>query len=644
MTVLDMTCSKTKIAALLVGLLIIITATINIMKRTDTCSQAPATASSAGKLPNWDLSDLYKGFDDPAWEKDKQQIKKDAEAFNKRYKGVFKSNTWTPDDLLKAIQEYEKISDKLSRIGTYSFLRYTTALKDTNILAINQKTEEELTELSNNFIFFTLELNNISDDALQTAYEKNKSLQHYKPFFDKVRAIKPYQRSEEVEKVMNDQSITASAAWSRLHDEIETDMLFNVDGQKLSLNAVRNMFEDSDPVIRKKAAISLSQGLESNKKLFSFIMNMIIKDKEIGDNARGFTNPIDNMNLANQVEGKVVDALVKAVKASFPRTSHRYYALKKKMLGLETFEYWDRNAALPNTNKKYTWDESQKIILNAYNKFSPKMATLARNFYDKNWIDASIKEGKNPGAFCSPVAPSLHPYVLVNFNGKFDDILTTAHELGHGIHFILSAPQGPLLSNAPLTLAETASIFGEMLTFQSLLSKAETLHEKQSLLASKIDSMINTVVRQIAFHLFEVEVHKKRREGELKIEDLNKIWMDTQKEALGPSVHIDKTIESFWAYVPHFVHAPFYVYSYAFADCLVNSLYAIYQKNPDGFEEKYLELLRAGGLKRHKELLAPFGLNATDPNFWQQGLSMLEGMIDELEAINAQIEKQKKRA
>ncbi len=637
-----MTRSKIKIAAYLIGILIIGIAAINILKRIDTHSHTTAAVACTEKLPNWDLSDLYKGFDDPAWEKDKQQIKKDAEAFNKRYKGVFKSNTWTTDDLLTAIQEYEKLSDKLSRIGTYSFLRYTTALKDADILAINQKTEEELNELSNNFIFFTLELNDISDAALQTAYEKNKPLQHYKPFFDKIRVMKPYQRSEEVEKVMNDQSITASAAWSRLHDEIETDMLFDIDGQKLSINAVRNMLENSDPVIRKKAAVSLSQGLESKKKLFTFIMNMIVKDKEIDDNARGFKNPVDHMNLANQVEGKVVDALVKAVKLSFPRTSHRYYALKKKMLGLETFEYWDRNAALPNTNKKYTWDETQKIVLDAYNKFSPKMATLVRNFYDKNWIDAGIKEGKNPGAFCHSVVPSLHPYVLVNFNGKFDDVLTTAHELGHGVHFLLSAPQGPLLSFPALTFAETASIFGEMLTFKSLLSKSETLQEKQSLLASKIDAMINTIVRQIAFHLFELEVHKKRREGELKIEDLNKIWMDTQKEALGPSVHLDKTVESFWAYVPHFIHAPFYVYSYAFADCLVNSLYAIYQKNPAGFEEKYLELLRSGGSKRHKELLAPFGLDATDPNFWQQGLSMLEGMIDELETINAQIEKQKK--
>lgn len=634
--------SQIRIVAYLIGSLIISIVTIKILIRADTHPQNPAPINSTEKLPSWDLSDLYKGFDDPAWEKDKQQIKKDAEAFNKQYKGLFKTTTWTSNDLLKAIQEYEKLSDRLYRIGTYSVLRYETALKDQDILAIYQQTQEELTELSNNFIFFTIELNDISDAALQTAYEKNKPLQHYKPFFDKIRVMKPYQRSEEVEKVMNDQSITASAAWSRLHDEIETDMVCEIDGKKVMLNLVWEMLSDPDPIKRKKGALALSQVLEPKKKFFAFILNMIIKDKEIDDNTRGFKNPVDHMNLSNQIEGEVVEALVKAVRSSFQRTSHRYYTIKKKMLGLETFEYWDRNAALPNTNTKYTWDETREIVLDAYNKFSPKMATLARNFYDKNWIDAGIKEGKNPGAFCSSVVPSLHPYVLLSFNGKFNDVLTTAHELGHGVHFLLSAHQGLLLSFPPLTLAETASIFGEMLTFQSLLSKTNTLNEKQSLLASKIDAMISTIIRQVSFHLFELEVHKKRREGELKIEDLNKIWMDTQKEALGPSVHIDKTVEGFWAYVPHFVHAPFYVYSYAFADCLVNSLYAVYQKNPDGFEEKYIELLSSGGSKRHKELLAPFGLDATDPNFWQQGLSMLERMIDELEIVNAQIEKQKK--
>jgi oligoendopeptidase F len=582
-------------------------------------------------LPNWDLSSLYSGFDDPAWSADWQQLKIDAETFEAQYKGKFKNSGWTADDLLGAIQDLEAFSAKQSRISEYSSLRYYVGLNDAAVLAQNQKTDEYTTELANHFIFFNLELNENSDEAFQNAYTARPELLKYKPYFDDVREEKPHQRSEEVEKVVNDFSPILSG-YVRLHDVIESDMRFTVDGKELILNDVWTMLEDSNPSVRRKAAEAMSKSLDAQKKTFASILNMIAKAREINDQTFNFKGLLDSRNLANQVESEVVDAMVVAIQSKYSTLSHRYYRIKKEMLGLETFSYWDRNAALPGADRKYSWVETKEIVLNAYSAFSPTLAVGVKHIIDANKIDVYPREGKDAGAFCT-----THSNVLLNHNGTFSDVLTAAHEVGHGVHFLLSEAQGPLLNDAPLTLCETASIFGEMLTFRSVVNGAKTLREKQSYLASKIDAMVNTAIRQTAFHLFEVEVHQKRREGELSVDDLDQIWMKVQHDALGASVKMDPVVKSFWAFIPHFVHMPFYVYAYSFADCVVNSLYAVYQKSPEGFEEKYLDLLRAGGSKRHKELLAPFGLDATDPGFWAQGLSMIEGLIDELEETNGLI-------
>jgi oligoendopeptidase F len=524
----------------------------------------------------------------------------------------------------------------MGRIGTYVGLRYYKNIKDSEILLMYQQTQERLNDISAHLVFFSLDLNMIADDTLTAAYDSNADLSRYRPYLDQVRSFKPYQKSMDVEKVLLDKSLTSSKAFVRLYDETLADMTFELDGEALSLSAVTELMSNSDGTKRRKAAVALSVGLQAREPLFAFITNTLAKDKELEDRLRGFKTPMDERHLQNQVEGEVVDALITAVKTHYPRLAHRYYALKARMMGVPVLQYWDRNAPLPVADDNaYTWLQSRQIVMNAYQSFSPTMAAIAKDFFDKNWIDVPSTDGKTSGAFSHPAVPSAHPYILLNFHGTKRDVMTLAHELGHGVHQVLAAKQGYLLSDTPLTLAETASVFGEMLTFQSLLSKAETVAEKQCLLAGKIDDMINTVVRQIAFYSFEKAVHEKRREGELRADEINAIWIETQREALGDAIHVDPLVGNYWAYISHFIHSPFYVYAYAFGDCLVNSLFAVYQNQPEGFEQKYLEMLTAGGTLQHKELLAPFGLNACDPDFWAKGLSMIEGLIDELEKLSA---------
>jgi oligoendopeptidase F len=329
-----------------------------------------------------------------------------------------------------------------------------------------------------------------------------------------------------------------------------------------------------------------------------------------------------------------VEALVEAVRAAYPRLSHRYYALKAKWFGKKRMPYWDRNAPLPRVAQRtIPWSEARATILTAYGDFSPKMAELADRFFANNWIDAPVRPGKQPGAFAHPTVPSAHPYVLLNYMGKPRDVMTLAHELGHGVHQVLAAPNGPLMAPTPLTLAETASVFGEMLTFKKLLGQTTDKKQRKAMLAAKVEDMINTVVRQIAFYSFERKVHSERRNGELTADKLCDLWMSVQSESLGPAIELKPGYETFWAYIAHFVHSPFYVYAYAFGDCLVNSLYAVYKKSADGFADRYLEMLAAGGTKHHSELLAPFGLDARDPKFWDEGLSVIGKLIDELEAL-----------
>jgi len=494
--------------------------------------------------------------------------------------------------------------------------------------------QEAITTATTPLVFFSLEFNRIEDKAYEALMAANADLARYRPVLDRMRAMKPYQLSDELEKFLHDQSTVGSAAWNKLFDETIAGLSFDVDGEKLGIEATLNLLTEQDRAKREAGARALAETFQARVSLFARVHNTITKEKEIEDRWRKLPTPQAGRHLANHVEPEVVEALRDAVVAAYPRLSHRYYALKAKWLGLETMQVWDRNAPLPMEDTALVnWSQARRTVMEAYSAFDPRMADLAEPFFDKGWIDAAVKEGKAPGAFAHPTVADAHPYVLLNYLGKPRDVMTLAHELGHGVHQRLAAGQGELLSSTPLTLAETASVFGEMLTFRKLLDAAETPEQRKVLLAGKVEDMINTVVRQIAFYDFECKLHAARATGELTPDDINALWMSVQAESLGPVFDFMDGYETFWAYIPHFVHSPFYVYAYAFGDGLVNALYAVYAEGAEGFEEKYFEMLKAGGSKHHKELLAPFGLDASDPAFWDKGLSMIESLIDELEAM-----------
>jgi oligoendopeptidase F len=493
--------------------------------------------------------------------------------------------------------------------------------------------QERITTASSHLLFFTLELNRIDEAVLQAAVQSGP-LAHYRPWLEDVRREKPYQLEDRVEQLFHEKSVTAYGAWNRLFDETISGLRFSVGGEKLPIEQTLNLLQDSDETVRKHAAQALAKTFAANLRVFTLITNTLAKDKEISDRWRGFPDVASSRHLANRVEPEVVDALVATVRAAYPRLSHRYYALKAKWFDKPRLPHWDRNAPVPKVaSRTIAWTEARDTVLSAYGAFSPRMASIAERFFNENWIDAPARPGKAPGAFAHPTVPSAHPYVLLNYQGKPRDVMTLAHELGHGVHQVLAAPNGPLMAPTPLTLAETASVFGEMLTFRRLLAITTDKKQRKAMLAGKVEDMINTVVRQIAFYTFEYKVHTERKSGELTAERLGQIWLEVQAESLGPAIELKPGYETFWTYIGHFVHSPFYVYAYAFGDCLVNSLYAVYEKSHEGFAERYLAMLAAGGTKTHAELLAPFGLDARDPSFWQGGLSLIERMIGELESL-----------
>ena len=597
---------------------------------------AAAKFDDLGAMPEWDLGDLYAAPDSADLKADLQSATAEARRIKSSYQGRLVAIGGDGAAMAEAIKAYEALSDVIGKLGSYAGLLYAANTADTDRAKFYGDIQEKITSITTDLIFFELELNQIDDAALERALA-HPDLARYRPWFMDLRREKPYQLEEKLEQVFHEKSVTSRASWNRLFNETMTGLRFDVDGEPgpLALEPTLNMLTSSDAVKRQAAAEALAKVFKDNIRLFTLLTNTLAKDKEISDRWRGFTDVADSRHLANRVEREVVDALVVAVRAAYPRTAHRYYAMKAKWLGKDKLAHWDRNAPLPDKpDRVLTWADAERTVLGAYAGFAPEMSGIAKDFFDKNWIDAPVREGKSPGAFSHPTVPSAHPFILMNYQGKARDVMTLAHELGHGVHQVLAAPQGALLAPTPLTLAETASVFGEMLTFKALLAATPDLKERKALIAGKVEDMINTVVRQIAFYCFERKVHEARRAGELTSEQLGRLWMEVQVESLGPAVELKAGYENFWAYIPHFIHSPFYVYAYAFGDCLVNSLYGLYQEAHPGFVQKYFDLLKAGGSKHHSELLAPFGLDARDPAFWAKGLSVLEGMIDELEAMD----------
>jgi oligoendopeptidase F len=597
-------------------------------------NEAVATAqrqADLGELPRWDLSDLYPGPDSEALKHDLARLAEDAEAFRERYQGRLADLSGAA--LGAAVETYERLQEASGRIMSYASLVHAGDLADPEIGRFFQTMQERINAVSTTLLFLTLELNRL-EDALLEEKEADPALAHYRPWLRDTRAFRPHQLSDEIEKLLHEKYVPGRAAWTRLFDETIADLRFPIGGKELTEAEALDLLSDRNPEVRREAALVIGEVLGKNARTFALITNTLAKDKEIEDRWRRFARPISSRNLANFVEDEVVDALIMAIREAYPRLSHRYYKLKSGWFGVDALPFWDRNAPLPeDEDRMIRWPEAESIVLSAYRAFSPELATIGGRFFAGGWIDAPLQPGKASGAFAHPTVPSAHPYLLLNYQGRVRDVMTLAHELGHGIHQVLAARQGYLMADTPLTLAETASVFGEMLTFRALLARESDPKRRKIMLAGKVEDMLNTVVRQIAFATFEIRVHDERREAELTPDRLAEIWFDVQRESLGPALRLDDPYRHYWSYIPHFIHTPFYVYAYAFGDCLVNSLYAVYENAHQGFAERYLELLRAGGTVRHRELLAPFGLDAADPAFWSKGLSVIAGFIDELERL-----------
>jgi len=597
----------------------------------DGADAAAAADKSLGPLPEWDLTDLYPGRDSPELARDLADLAASAAAFRERYQG--RLGELPGAELGEAVAGYDRLQEAAGRIMSYAELMRAGNVADPEIARFFQTMHERIIRVSTELLFFTLDINRLEDGDLD-AKAADPALARYRPWLRDLRAQRPHQLSDDLEKLLLEKSVAGRAAWTRLFDETIAELRFACRGRELSEPEAMHLLSDPDGAVRQEAALAIGEVLGRNGRLFALITNTLAKDKEVEDRWRHFARPISARNLSNFVEDEVVDALVAAVRASYPDLSHRYYRLKARVFGVDQLPFWDRNAPLPgDDDRAIPWAEAQSTVLAAYREFSPELASVGERFFKARWIDAPVRPGKAPGAFAHPTVPSAHPYLLLNYQGRLRDVMTLAHELGHGVHQVLAAGQGALMADTPLTLAETASVFGEMLTFRALLARESDPARRRIMLAGKVEDMLNTVVRQIAFVTFETRVHDERREAELTAERICEIWLEVQRESLGPAVRLDDDYRWYWSYIPHFIHSPFYVYAYAFGDCLVNSLYAVYEDAHQGFAERYLTLLRAGGTLRHKELLAPFGLDAAHPAFWSKGLGVIAGFIDELEAL-----------
>jgi oligoendopeptidase F len=589
-----------------------------------------AKKTALGVLPQWDLSDLYPSAESEALTADLAQLASDSKAFHERYKGRLADLSGA--ELGAAVDAYERLQEKIGRVTSYASLVHAGNLADPEIGRFYQTMQERTNAVSTTLLFFTLELNRL-EDAEVDAKLADPMLARYRPWLRDTRAFRPHQLSDEIEKLLHEKYVAGRSAWVRLFDETIADLRFPIHGQELTEPEALDLLADSDPQTRREAGLTIGEVLGKNVRTFALITNTLAKDKEIEDRWRSFQRPISSRNLANFVEDEVVDALIAAVRESYPKLAHRYYKLKARWFGVEELPFWDRNAPLPEQEERtISWSEAQETVL-SYRAFAPEMAAIGGRFFAGRWIDAPVRPGKASGAFAHPTVPSVHPYLLLNYQGRVRDVMTLAHELGHGAHQLLANVQGYLMADTPLTLAETASVFGEMLTFRALLAGEPDPGRRKVMLAGKVEDMLNTVVRQIAFVTFEQKLHDERREAELTPDRLAEIWVDVQRESLGPGLRLDGVCRHYWSYIPHFIHTPFYVYAYAFGDCLVNSLYAVYEDAHQGFADRYLAMLRAGGIVRHRELLAPFGLDAADPSFWSRGLAVVARFIDELERL-----------
>ena len=588
------------------------------------------TKNTLGKLPVWNLKDLYESPNAKNLNNDLNELRRITKKFEKKY--TFKITKLSPNQLLKAIIELENIDIKIDKIMSYAHLLVAEDGNNEKNKIFYQQMQEQITNIASSIVFFSLELNEVSNAKLNKIYA-DKKLEPYKNWIKNIRKFKPYQLDVKTEKLLQEKSITSRSAWVRLFDDTIASLKFPFKGKNLSSAEIFNFLSDEKESNRKKSAEVVSGVLKDNISLFTSITNNLAKDKSINDKWRGLPSPVSSRNLSNVVEDEVVEALTETIKENYPKIAHRYYKIKAKWFKKKSLMYWDRNAPLPFQSQSiYSWKDARQIVSDAYSNFDQRAGNIVNKFFDNSWIHAPVIAGKSPGAFAASTVPSVHPFILVNYQGKARDIATLAHELGHGIHqYLAGKKQTYFNSSTPLTLAETASVFGEMLTFKSLLSITKKENERKGLLANKVEDMLNTVVRQIAFFEFEKRIHDQRKIKELSVNEICKIWIDVQKQSLGPSIKFNDDYKYFWSYIPHFIHSPFYVYAYAFGDCLVNSLFNVYESKLPKFEDKYITLLESGGSNTYDKLLKPFGLNPKKKDFWQKGVNVIESLIDQLE-------------
>jgi oligoendopeptidase F len=584
------------------------------------------------QLPKWDLSDLYQSINDPQINTDLQQITGQIQLLRRDF--YQKISSLNPAQLNNFLEKYEQISDRICKISTYCYLQYATNLNNQQVLAFFQDNQEKIAYFSGELVFAINEIVSLDLAKLQSL-QHDPALAKYQPFLRDLIFSKPHHLNEQLEKLNIDKNITGSSAFIRLFDETINNLQFNYNGKKLNSSQIFNLLSESDRQIRQQASEEIAKVFSENSKIFTFITNTLAKDKQVQDQWRQYPTPISSRNSEEFLPDEVVEIMIDTIKKNYSKTAHRYYKLKAKILKLDKLEFYDRNAPLPyKSNKIFSWQQAKDIVISSYKQFSPQMAEIAEKFFTNNWIDAKIYDGKDSGAFSHPCTTSVHPYILLNYQEKIRDVATLAHELGHGVHQYLARKQGYLQSSTPITLAETASIFGEELVFQKILQNINDKDEKISLIANKIEDIINTAVRQIAFCEFEKRVHQHRQQGELSSEQICKFWLEVQQQSLGDAFNFGDNYAYFWCYIPHFIHTPFYVYAYAFGYCLVSSLYATYQQNNiPNFIDKYLAMLESGGSKWHEELLQQFGLSMYKQQFWQFGIDSLINYINQLEQL-----------
>ena len=578
----------------------------------------------------WDLSDLYNSPDDPALQSDREQVLKDAEKFADNYRG--RIGELSAEEFLSALQEYEAIVESVRKIGSYSHLAWSVNTSDPALGKLVQEASELGSEINQKLVFFDVEWLQVEEPAARKMIS-DKRLSHYRHYLEISRLWKDHTLTEGQEQVMSAKSVTGRSAWNRFFDETMGAARYELDGESLTQQEVLSKLHSSDRELRERAQQSLTDTFQDLSRQMTFVFNTLLADKQISDRLRGHKSWIASRNLSNQIDQESVDALVRSVTDGYPLVQ-RIYRLKRDLLGLDTLYDYDRYAPVLESGERVSWSEGKRMVLDAFNEFHPDMEQIASRFFEERWIDAAIKPGKRGGAYSASTVSSVHPYVFMNYDGQLRDVQTLAHELGHGVHQYLSRTQGELQSSTPLTTAETASVFAEMLVFDKLMNRLEDPAEKLSLLISKIDDTVATVFRQISMNRFEDAIHNTRREkGELTTEQFSDLWLDTQKHLYGDSVHLTENYGLWWSYIPHFLHTPGYVYAYAFGELLVLALYQSYRESRDGFADRYLKMLEAGGSDWPHELMDNLGMDIRDPEFWQKGLKIFEEMVEEAETL-----------